>query len=74
MRVAGPKGLDAGEVGNDATLIRVEGLVELEVVRIAMNQRDLAREGQRGRLESGDVVGERVVRPRVRKVLLVVEV
>src|SRR5262245_18202843 len=60
VRLAGAPGLEASEVRKHAATRQGDRLVDLEVVRIAVNEHDLAVEVHGLRAEHVDVVRERV--------------
>jgi hypothetical protein len=74
MRVSRAKGLDAREVREHSARRAIERLVDLEIVTVAVDERHLAREGDRFRLQGIGVIRQRVPRPGVGQVLLVVEI
>ena len=71
--VAGAKGFDAGEVLEHAAAgCVVERLVDLEVVRVPVDEDDLTAESLGSSAERVDVVRVGVIVVRVREVLFVV--
>ena len=74
MRVPRAEGLHAGEIREHAVGGAVDRLVDLEIVAVAVHQHDLAFKPQRLLTQRVDVVGERIPRPGIGQVLLVVEV
>src|SRR6059036_571385 len=74
MRVSRAKGLDAREVREHAARRAIERLVDLEIMTIAMHESHLTCERDRLSPQSICVIGQRVPRPCVGQVLLVVEI
>src|SRR5262245_16083128 len=74
VRIARAERLDAREIRQDTISRAIEGLVEFEVVAVAVNESHLSGESKRFRAKRVDVAGIRVPRSRIGKMLIVVEV
>ena len=74
MCVSCPERVDPREVCNGATLRRVQRHINLEAMRVSVNERHSTRKGKTDVTLRVNVIREGVVRARIREVLLAIEI